>query len=172
MGRWRGCAVLIGGSITAVLFLLPAVAKSELKTIGEYQAWNTATFAEGNVRTCYAVSMPAESLPNNVRRGKIYVMVSRRSSEQEDELILVSGYHYKEGSPVRVTIGTSEFSLATGNEFAWVPIGQGVKQLVNAMMGGQQMIVEGVSARGTKTKDTYSLLGFSASYQAMVKTCK
>jgi hypothetical protein len=66
----------------------------------------------------------------------------------------------------------SEFTLTTGNEFAWMPIGESVKPLVNAMMGGQQMIVKGVSARGTETTDTYSLLGFTAAYKAMVKTCQ
>jgi len=169
--RWRELAIWVGMGGAAMALLLPAAAKSDLQTIGDFQAWNAATFTDNSVRTCYAVSTPAESLPKNVRRGKIYVMVSRRSSEQTDELILVSGYPYKDGSPAQVSIDTSKFTLTTGNEFAWVPMGE-VQQLVNAMIGGQEMTVEGISARGTETTDTYSLRGFTAAYRAMVKACK
>lgn len=172
MDRWRELVIMVGISSAATVFLLPAVAKSALETIGDYQAWSAATFTDDSMRTCYAVSTPVESAPKNVRRGKIYVMVSRRSPEQADDLILVSGYPYKDGSPAQVSIGTSKFSLSTGNEFAWVPVGEGVDPLVKAMIGGQQMIVEGVSARGTETTDTYSLLGFTAAYKAMVRRCK
>jgi hypothetical protein len=33
------------------------------------------------------------------------------------------------------------------------------------------MIVEGVSSRGTKTRDTYSLSGFGKMYQAINQAC-
>ena len=33
------------------------------------------------------------------------------------------------------------------------------------------MIVRGISSRGTNTKDTYSLKGFSAAYKAIKKVC-
>jgi hypothetical protein len=32
-------------------------------------------------------------------------------------------------------------------------------------------VVEGVSSRGTKTRDTYSLTGFGKMYQAIGKAC-
>jgi hypothetical protein len=34
------------------------------------------------------------------------------------------------------------------------------------------MIVEGVSSKGTKTKDTYSLKGFTGAYKAISAKCK
>jgi hypothetical protein len=40
------------------------------------------------------------------------------------------------------------------------------------MKRGEKMIVEGYSARGTKTKDTYSLAGFSNAYKAISAKCK
>ena len=171
MSRWRDHAILGALSGAGTIVLLPALAQ-DLRTIGDYQAWSAATFTADDVKTCYAVSTPAESVPKNVRRGEIHVMVSRRSSAPADELILVSGYPFKDGSMARVSIGPSTFNLTTANEFAWVPVGEGAEPVVKAMIGGQQMIVEGLSARGTETTDTYSLLGFTAAYQAIVKTCK
>jgi hypothetical protein len=39
------------------------------------------------------------------------------------------------------------------------------------MQSGSQMIVTGISGRGAKTSDTYSLLGFTAAYNAINKAC-
>lgn len=172
MGRWLELGLLAGIGAIAAALAVAAGARSALETIGNYQAWSAATFTDDGVRTCYAVSTPTESTPKNVRRGNIYVMVSRRSPEQTDEFMLVSGYPFKEGSQARVTIGSSSFILTTGNEFAWMPVGKQAEPLVDAMVSGQQMIVEGVSARGTATTDRYSLVGFTAAHKAVVKRCK
>ena len=40
------------------------------------------------------------------------------------------------------------------------------------MKRGQKLTVEGVSFKGTKTKDTYSLSGFSKAYRAISAKCK
>ena len=45
------------------------------------------------------------------------------------------------------------------------------KKLVNAMKRGERMIVDGVSSRGTATKDTYSLKGFMRAYKAISAKC-
>jgi len=44
--------------------------------------------------------------------------------------------------------------------------------LIKAMRRGTTMIVKGVSSKGTSTKDTYSLRGFTASHEVISKTCK
>ena len=46
------------------------------------------------------------------------------------------------------------------------------KDIVAAMKRGSRMIVDGVSSRGTKTKDTYSLTGFTSAYKAISNKCK
>ena len=40
------------------------------------------------------------------------------------------------------------------------------------MKRGEKMTVEGVSYRGTKTKDTYSLRGFTGAYRAISAKCR
>jgi hypothetical protein len=40
-----------------------------------------------------------------------------------------------------------------------------------AMRDGKQMVVKGVSSRGTKTTDTYSLAGVSQAYDAINEAC-
>ena len=50
--------------------------------------------------------------------------------------------------------------------------GQEDLKLIAAMKRGERMIVDGKSNRGTTTKDTYSLKGFSSAYQAISAKCK
>ena len=70
-------------------------------------------------------------------------------------------------------IGATSFSnLFTNGDNAWAPDNATDKKLVETMKRGERMIVEGVSARGTKTKDTYSLSGFSSAYKAISQKCK
>jgi invasion protein IalB len=45
------------------------------------------------------------------------------------------------------------------------------KKLVQAMVKGSTMVVQGTSARGNNTKDTYSLSGFTRAYQAIRQAC-
>ena len=40
------------------------------------------------------------------------------------------------------------------------------------MKKANRAIVTGTSARGNKTKDTYSLMGFTAAYNAAKKNCR
>ena len=44
--------------------------------------------------------------------------------------------------------------------------------MVALMKSGDRMIVDGVSAKGTKTKDTYSLKGFTGAYKAISAKCR
>ena len=46
------------------------------------------------------------------------------------------------------------------------------KKIVAAMKRGDRMIVDGQSSRGTATKDTYSLKGFTTAYNAISAKCK
>jgi hypothetical protein len=39
------------------------------------------------------------------------------------------------------------------------------------MIRGLEMVVRGTSSRGTATKDTYSLRGFTAAYEAARDAC-
>ena len=53
-----------------------------------------------------------------------------------------------------------------------VPDFQHAPVAVAAMKRGSRMIVNGTSAKGTKTKDTYSLNGFSSAYKAISNKCR
>ena len=60
--------------------------------------------------------------------------------------------------------------IAPGNQREFVDAMRRAVQ--QAMRSGAKMIVTGVSSRGTKTIDTYSLSGISAAHKAIGTACK
>ena len=56
--------------------------------------------------------------------------------------------------------------------YAWTKDSATDKDMTASLKRGSDVVVEGVSKFGTKTKDTYSLKGSSDAYLAMVNACK
>ena len=73
---------------------------------------------------------------------------------------------------VKVKINKKSFKLFTQQDGAWSANPELDAKLVKAMKGGNRMVVYGISSRGTKTTDTYSLSGFTAMKKRIDKACK
>jgi hypothetical protein len=165
-------AALLAAPI-ALIAALPASAQ-EPKSLGSFRDWSAFVFEEGNRKTCYMVSRPKnqEGLAAGARRGDVYAMVTHRPAERSLNVVSVlAGYTYQGSSEATVQIGNQTFRLFTDGDGAWARDEATDRQIVNAMRGGQTMAVNGQSSRGTKTKDSYSLSGFSAAYQAINQAC-
>jgi len=158
----------------ATIFALPAFANSVPEELGEFRDWTAYAYKEGKNLVCYMASTPKKDEGNYKTRGDIYAIVTHRPADKSYNVVnFVAGYPYRKGESVVVKIGTISFNnLFTSGESAWAPDNATDKKLVEAMKRGEKMIVEGVSARGTKTKDTYSLAGFSGAYKAISAKCK
>lgn len=158
----------------ATLVSFSASASSVPTELGEYGDWTAYSYKDGKNIVCYMASTPKKDEGKYQKRGDIYAIVTHRPADKSYNVVnFVAGYNYKQGSKVVVKIGTTTFnSLFTNVDSAWAPDVQTDKKLVEAMKRGQKMIVEGVSYRGTKTKDTYSLRGFTGAYRAISAKCK
>ena len=85
---------------------------------------------------------------------------------------LRAGYTFKKASAVKILIRKSTFKLFTTKEWAFAENAKLDKKLITAMKRGVTLTVKGISSRGTKTTDTYSLKGFTAAYKAINKACR
>jgi hypothetical protein len=159
---------LVAVAFVALAFA-PAASAAEIDTLGVFRDWNAyRTVANGN-RLCYMVGEPKRDEGNYTRRGKIYAFVTHRpAAKRVDEVSFDAGYTYKQGSEIGVKIDAKSFTLTPRENTAWATDD---KAMIAAMKAGTTMVVRGVSARGTKTKDTYSLLGFTAAYNAIGRAC-
>ncbi|MFT6557830.1 MAG: invasion protein IalB [Sneathiella sp.] len=155
------------------LTTLSAQAQStDPRALGTFKDWQAYTWLEGGKKVCYMLSRPNKSLPQNVKRGDIYLMVTYRpKSRSKEEVSHVTGYTYKNRSTVELAIGNRKFKLATDADVAWVPEGESDAKLISAMRRGAKVIVKGRSSRGTLTTDSYSLQGFTAAHKQIRKSC-
>lgn len=150
-----------------------AYASQAPRLIGEYGDWQAYTYTENGKNVCYMASSPKRDEGKYTKRGDIYAVVAHRPGEKSfDVFNIVSGYTYKKNSKVVIKIGNQTFNnLFTDEDKAWTMTEKDDQALVNAMKRGERMIVDGTSARGTKTKDTYSLKGFVRAYKAISAKC-
>lgn len=145
---------------------------AEPKPLGSFKDWQAYSWLENGRKVCYMMSRPSKSLPKGVKRGSIYLMITHRpGSGSKEEVSHVTGYTYKDQSSVEVLIGKRKFLLATDQDVAWIPEGESDAKLIKAMRSGSKLTIKGLSSRGTKTTDTYSLQGFTASHKQIRKSC-
>ena len=81
------------------------------------------------------------------------------------------GYPFSEGAKATVTIGSAKFELFTKDEGAFVDKPETEAKIIEAMKTGNTMKIEGKSARGTATSDTYLLNGLSDALDRATKEC-
>ena len=158
----------------ALALFASATVASGNELFESFEHWHVRAVGEGQERVCWVVSEPTEweASKANVRRGDIYLAVSFRPGEGvEEEVNFHAGYPLKEQSRVAVKVGTRNHEMPTYQENAWGANPQEDSVLVSSFKRGRYAVVQGVSTRGTRTTDTFSLIGFSAALQRARDAC-
>ncbi|HEY4942605.1 MAG TPA: invasion associated locus B family protein [Rhizomicrobium sp.] len=168
-------AVLLAGS--ALSFTGAGAATDSPTLLGVSAAWSAFTSGSGSSRICYAISKPTATSPK-AKRDPIYFLITDwpgRSPKTKSEPEVVPGYVYKDGSTVTVAVGTDKFEFFTQNNdgagAAWIRAHVDEIKLVETMKRSQQLLVTGISKRGTTTRDTYSLAGLQDALDKIHASC-
>lgn len=158
--------------LSVFLIFASSAQASEPRLMGTYEDWSAYMFVEGGNKVCYMASQPKLEEGDYTSRGKIFALITHRPAEgTKDVFSYISGYPYKSGSDVNVTIGGSRYTLFTQDDTAWAPDSAADHQLSEAIRSGSNMVVKGTSSRGTATTDTFSLKGSSKAYETITKEC-
>ena len=171
------CSWMFSGIISDTIFGAPFVAYAQdrqdsLRLLGEFNDWTALATIEEGEKTCWIVSKPIKSRPNNLNRDSTYMFVTHRNSTGEkDEVSIIIGYPFKENSLVEVRIADRRFDMSTQATGAWFETNAQDKQVIAAMKRGRTATIIGRSRRGNTTTDTYSLIGFTKAYNAMAVFC-
>ena len=137
-----------------------------------------SVFVESDPTECWGVSAPKEQVNTRdgqtvtVRRGDALLFIAYRpGSNVSGEVSFTGGYPFADGSTVEMTIGTDSYDLFTEGEWAWPASPEEDAQIVASMRRGAEAVLVGRSARGTRTQDTFSLLGFTAALEEAGNRC-
>lgn len=153
--------------------LVAAFATAADEPLGSFRDWRTMRFGAGDDLACMAFSQPTKSEGEYSKRGDAFVFVTHRPAAGERARVsLDTGYTYKPGSTVTVTVDDLNLTLDTTGSTAWVARDDDARRLVDAMRAGSELVVKGTSSRGTDTVDHYSLYGFTAALTAIDKACR
>ena len=138
-----------------------------------------SVFEEQDPRECWAVSAPKE--PVNTRDGRVvsvrrsdilFMAFYRPGAEVQGQITFTGGYPFKDSSTVNLNIDGTEFELFTEGEWAWPASPSEDIKVMTAMKRGSSAVLTAQSGRGTVTKDSFSLLGFTAAVEEAEKRCK
>lgn len=168
-----------GMAIAMAMLTTPAAQAQSTSTnqVATSTAWSV--FEDKDPRECWAVSAPTESVNSKdgrvvaVRRGDVLLMTFfRPGAGVQGQITFTGGYPFAGGSTVNLNIGGTQFELFTEGEWAWPASVDDDAKVLAAMKRGSDAVLSARSARGTVTKDRFSLLGYTAAVEEAEKRCK
>ena len=170
------CRAALAGALTMAAMTATAQEQSTNR-VDAMTDWSV--FVGDNPRECWAVTTFKKSVNTrdgrevSVRRGEILLMVFfRPTASVEGQVAFTGGYPFANGSTVNVNIDGTHFELFSEEEWAWPATASDDTQMVTAMKRGANAVLTAMSGRGTRTQDTFSLLGFTAAFDDAKRRCE
>jgi hypothetical protein len=163
--------------LIAALSVFAAATAAPVPTIlGVSKAWSAYQADTPNGKTCYALAKPKSTEPRKTVRDPVYLMLSDWPDRKvKGEFEIIPGYAYKDSGSATAAVGSDKVDLFTRNENgtgqAWVKDPADEERLREAMRKGATLVVNGVSERGTHTRDVYSLAGISTMLDKVHTAC-
>ena len=160
-------------STLLLLFLFTNSLGAQIKIQKKFKMWESQFSGEGKNKICFAVTMPTKMSPANLNRAESRIFVTFRPNDGiSNEISVTNGYPFRKKSSVNVNVGNAQFKFETKGKFAWMTSLDDELKMIRAMKKANKAQVIGVSSRGNKTRDTYSMIGFTDAYNAAKKNCK
>ena len=147
------------------------------KPVASFQDWGVYTSKDPKLCWLSSTASKVENTRNgkpavNVTRGDIFLFITYLPSKNIlGEVSFAGGYPFKAEQMVELQIGSAKYDLIPEGNYAW-PANQKIDTKIRvSMTRGSTAVVRAESIRGTKTKDTFSLRGFTAALKATKSRC-
>lgn len=148
---------------------------AEPTLIGQFGTWGAYSATPNGKKVCFALAKPSSSKTNppNRPRDPAYAFVSTRPAEKvNNEVSVMIGYALKPGSESTVEVGGAAFAMYTQGDGLWIKNAAEEERMVEAMRKSADLVVKGVSAKGTETTDTFSLKGLAQALDRISQDCR
>lgn len=163
------CALLFGAAAPV------SAQQVSTNVVASETAWSV--FFE-ETQGCWAVATAKESVNTRngqvvaVRRGDILLYVTYVPDQNvSGQVSFTGGYPFKDDETIEVSVDGTKFEFFVQGEWAWTKSPDDDAKVIAAMRRGSNAVITAQSARGTVTKDTFSLLGFTAATEEAAKRC-
>jgi hypothetical protein len=148
---------------------------AEPTLIGQFGTWGAYSATPNGKKVCFALAKPSSSKTNppNRPRDPAYAFVSTRPAEKvNNEVSVMIGYALKPGSESTAEVGGAAFAMYTQGDGLWIKNAAEEERMVEAMRKSADLVVKGVSAKGTETTDTFSLKGLAQALDKIAQDCR
>jgi hypothetical protein len=148
---------------------------AEPTLIGQFGTWGAYTATPNGKKVCFALAKPSASktTPPNRPRDPAYAFISTRPAEKvTNEVSVMIGYTLKPGSESTLEVGGATYAMYTQGDGLWIKNAAEEERMVEAMRKAADVVVKGVSAKGTETTDTFSMKGLSQALDRLAQDCR
>jgi hypothetical protein len=148
---------------------------AEPTLIGQFGTWGAYTATPNGKKVCFALAKPSSSKTNpaNRPRDPAYAFVSTRPAEKvTNEVSIMIGYTLKPGSESTLEVGGATYAMYSQGDGLWIKNAAEEERMVDAMRKAPDIVVKGVSAKGTETIDTFSAKGLSQALDKLAQDCR
>ena len=148
---------------------------TEPTLIGQFGTWGAYSATPNGKRVCFALAKPTTSKTNppNRPRDPAYAFVSTRPAEKVvNEVSVMIGYALKPGSESTLEVGGASYAMYSQGDGLWIKNAAEEERMVEAMRKSADVVVKGVSAKGTETIDTFSLKGLAQALDRLAQDCR
>lgn len=153
------------------LLLVPGLAANAQKLESVHKDWTVLSTIIDSDNVCYIASLPTKQEGNFGERQDTYLLVNL-FPERKPEVSFSPGFALNTNKSVKFTVGDTEYNLAKIKEnIAWTQTVKEDDALISAMKKGVSLHIRSEGENGNYAIDTYSLNGFTASYDEMVEIC-
>ena len=156
----------------SLLGTLLAVHASAAELMGTHTDWKTYRHSHRGETLCFAVARASEQKPSGGDREAPHLYVTAwPKAGIKAEVSIILGYTLEKGAEVTVDVSGTTFTLVADGDRAYIGDAGEEPKLLDAMRRGKVMTVEATSDTGTRSRDVFSLLGVTASIQAIAASC-
>jgi hypothetical protein len=148
---------------------------AEPTLVGQFGTWGAYTATPNGKKVCFALAKPSASRTNpaNRPRDPAYAFVSTRPAEKViNEVSIMIGYTLKPGSESTLEVGGGSYAMYTQGDGLWIKNAAEEERMVEAMRKSADVVVKGVSAKGTETIDTFSMKGLAQALDRLSQDCR
>ncbi len=148
---------------------------AEPTLMGQFGTWGAYSATPNGRKLCFALAKPTSSKTNppNRPRDPAYAFVSTRPGEKVfNEVSIMMGYALKPGSESILEVGGASYAMYSQGDGIWIKNAAEEERMVDAMRRSAEIVVKGMSAKGTETTDVFSLKGLSQALDKIAQDCR
>lgn len=140
---------------------------------GIYYDWSVFVLDDlGEERKCYIASFPKKSIGNYKKEREPYILITRFQDKGIEEISIYSGFEYKVGSDIYLSVDGKQYTMFTKEDIAWTKSKEQDKEIITNLLDGFLLKVRAESSKTEYVVDEYSLKGLTRAYRRMKELCK